>query len=155
MLVHAPPSTICNERFHWRQVQSKRLIYLSTLGWTVIHKDGVIMNDNEIENLVLAYESAKAAVQNIEKKNTYPIYPDPITKFMRTLQLAPWAAYDYQPTETQGIFENIEAASLIEVKRALTAVARSERFSEGAWAALLEEKKLDPVIARLQVLSNK
>lgn len=112
------------------------------------------MSKDEVENLVAAYKLAMAEVQSIDRHNAYPVYPEAITKFMRLLQLPPWAAYDYVPEKTEEIMASIENASIKEVKRALMAAARSERFCDGMWGKILEEKILDPVIERLQILSK-
>ncbi len=121
---------------------------------SVMQRDSATMNKEGIENLLSLYASAMREVPNIDKSSLYPIYPDPISVFMRTLQLEPWVATDYQPVNTRKILESIDTASIQDVKRALTGAARSERFGDGMWAKILEEKMLDPVIKRLQELCD-
>tara|TARA_Y100000782_G_C10099565_1_gene229823 strand:+ start:511 stop:669 length:159 start_codon:yes stop_codon:yes gene_type:complete len=48
--------------------------------------------------------------------------------------------YDYVPEKTEEIMASIENASIKEVKRALMAAARSERFCDDMWGKILEEK---------------
>ncbi|BBM03780.1 DUF6508 domain-containing protein [Microbulbifer sp. GL-2] len=111
------------------------------------------MNVKDVKDLVSAYNSAMSEVPNIDKSDHYPVYPDEISEFMRILQLDPWIANDYKPVRTREILDTIESASIKEVRWVLTAAARSERFGDGSWVKILEEKMLDPVIKRLQVLS--
>ncbi len=112
------------------------------------------MNNEDIANLISAYELAISEAPNIDMSNIYPVYPEAISNFMRILQSAPWVANDYQPSKIQEILMSIESGSFKEVRWVLTAAARSERFGDGMWAKIFNEKMLDPVIKRLKQLSN-
>jgi hypothetical protein len=50
------------------------------------------------------------------------------------------------------IFENLQAADLLEMRSALTAISRAERFSTGSWINALREGKITEVIERARVL---
>ncbi|WP_226669276.1 DUF6508 domain-containing protein [Microbulbifer aggregans] len=112
------------------------------------------MKIEDIWKLVLSYQAAVSAVHEISRSDGYPIYPEEISDFMRLLQSPPWVAYEYQPKEISGILESIENATTEEIKWALTAAARSERFCDGSWEQILKNRRLDPVFERLQELHH-
>ncbi|WP_428821150.1 DUF6508 domain-containing protein [Microbulbifer sp. MCCC 1A16149] len=112
------------------------------------------MKIEDIWKLVLSYHAAVSAVHEISRSDGYPIYPGEISNFMKLLESPPWVAYEYQPKEISGILESIGNATTEEVKWALTAAARSERFCDGSWEQILKNRRLDPVFERLQELHH-
>lgn len=103
---------------------------------------------------MLSYQAAILSVHEITRSDGLPIYPKEITRFMKLLESPPWVSYEYKPKEIRGILESIENANTEEIKWALTAVARSERFCNGSWEEILTNRKLDPIFERLHELNH-
>jgi len=107
------------------------------------------MNLSDLDELERHYEKAIKALDKIEYRGFYPVYPTAITAFMRMLSQEPWVDYQYKPAEIPHILKTMDTASLEQLRWVLTAANRAERFSDGAWKNTLEHRQLDPVLKRM------
>ena len=64
-------------------------------------------------------------------------YPDEVYELMRYISDSPWKAYDYVPREGPEILDNIETATLDQVRHLVTGLWRSEIAMTGSWAGHL------------------
>ena len=102
----------------------------------------------DLDELRGYFDAAISACDEIGIKDGYPVYPKPISEFMRYIASSSWCDHNYKPAETRDILSRIDSASISEVKSALTAVSRSERFSTGAWKTALVEGRISLVVER-------
>jgi hypothetical protein len=78
-------------------------------------------------------DAAISVCEQINCDGDYPEYPSAIGGLMRYITSSPWGNHQYKPTETKKILMRLDTANLDEIRSALTAVSRSERFCTGAW----------------------
>ena len=84
----------------------------------------------------------------------YPVYPEAVEALMDYISSSPWCNHEYEPGETKEILDHIDSADMTQVRSALTAIARHERFCDGSWQGSLEDGILSPVIERARQLTR-
>lgn len=85
----------------------------------------------------------------------YPIYQPIVNAFIDIAGKPVWCDYDYIPMEAYGMLsdpDQVANANLMQVKTMLTYIVRGERFSDGHWAAMIEQGHLCRVLERLAKL---
>lgn len=85
----------------------------------------------------------------------WPQYNQTVAAFMQTAAKEPWCDYDYQPGQAAAMLQDQDAvkrASLAEIKTMLTYCVRGERFSDGHWAAMIEQGYIRRLLERLRDL---
>lgn len=85
----------------------------------------------------------------------YPVYPEDVLEFYRLAGQPCWSDYDYVPTEAGRMLQDdafIRRATLAEIVTMLTYCVRSERFSDGHWAAVLESGRIVAILKRLRAV---
>lgn len=115
------------------------------------------MGSKEItyENVVTLeqeYARVKVNVKHCRVANGYPLYPEVITTFMRTLSGHPWGNRDYGPRATNSLIEQLDDATLVDCQSIFTACSRGERYANGHWIGVLESGLIDRVIGRMKSL---
>lgn len=113
-----------------------------------------IPTTEDFEALQSHFESAIAVQEMIAWKDGLPNYPVPISTFFNYITSSPWCDYQYDPADTNDILNRIDTANISEVRSALTAISRIERFCTGAWEDALENEYLSSVIERARELTN-
>lgn len=106
----------------------------------------------ELESLETQYRLALNALEKIEYHEGYPYYPQEIRDFMNWLIQPPWGDTSYDPSQVTDILSTIDTATINQIRCVLTAANRAERFSDGVWLHMLENRQLDPVFKRLRDL---
>lgn len=87
--------------------------------------------------------------------NPYPQYAPEVLAFFKLAGGVFWSDFGYDPKTAFAMLEDdeqIRTATLDQVKTMLTACVRGERFGDGFWAAMLEQRKIVELLRRLQVL---
>ncbi|TAA43686.1 DUF6508 domain-containing protein [Corallincola spongiicola] len=110
------------------------------------------MNNHDLQHLEEKYQAAIDALKHIKYHGAYPIYPAEISDFMGLLVQLSLSELEYRPAEVEGILASIEKATLSQIRCIFMACNRSERFGDGSWKAILEQRQLDPVLERLHIL---
>ncbi len=77
-----------------------------------------------------------------------PDYPLEVVALMRYIGDSCWNDPGYDPARAQALFARVDSLTLAEVRAALTAIARSERFTAGAWQTALERGLLPALVER-------
>ena len=73
----------------------------------------------------------------------WPVYDEVVKEFFEAAGQDCWMDFDYVPIEAGRMLEDhalVRRASLDEIKTMLTYCVRGERFSEGHWGAMIEER---------------
>ena len=104
-------------------------------------------NQMDLVKLMRLFEKAKESLSESTSKHTKEV-----CAFTKYITSSPWGLYSYSPGHSSTILENIEEASLDEVRWVLTCYARAERFCDGAWMTSLRAGTIDPAIERLVVI---
>lgn len=65
-------------------------------------------------------------------------YPEEVHEMMDFILRSNWRKYDYVTRTTRRILDNLENASLEDIRSAMTHVARSERYCTGSWGGVIE-----------------
>lgn len=92
-----------------------------------------------------------------EWKSYYPVYEEDVVAFFRLAGESCWMDTGYKPAEAQKLVQDdqfIAQATLPEIKTMLTYCVRGERFSDGFWASLLENGRVQAILKRLQQLQT-
>lgn len=87
----------------------------------------------------------------------YPAYQPEVLAFYQTAAQAVWMDFGYQPDEAWKMLSNphfVANASLAQIKTMLTFCVRGERFSDGHWAAMIEQGHIRHLLERLSVLKD-
>jgi hypothetical protein len=87
----------------------------------------------------------------------YPIYDPVVEEFFREAASAPWLDHGYKPEQAGKMLrdeELVKRASLPEIRTMLTYCVRGERFSDGHWAAMIEEGHIRRLLERLVELRS-
>lgn len=90
-----------------------------------------------------------------EVASEYPLYDDDVVEFFRLAGAKYWCKFDYSPAKAMKILQDdasCSTADLEEVRGALTACVRAERFGMGAWEALLTSGRVQRLLGRLAEL---
>ncbi len=85
----------------------------------------------------------------------YPRYTQQVRGFFRLAGQPCWSDYDYNPPEAGAMVADdacIADATLLGIKTMLTFCVRGERFTDGHWAHLLQEGRVQAILRRLAVL---
>lgn len=85
----------------------------------------------------------------------WPVYHDDVAAFYLLAGESCWMDYGYNPAEAGKMVaddEFIAQADLTAVKTMLTFCVRGERFSDGHWAAMLKNGRIQAILKRLQTL---
>ena len=106
----------------------------------------------DLANLKEHFQNAMVVKDQVGSKAGYPTYPDAISSLMHFITASPWCNTEYRLEHVAGILDRIDFADMTEVRSALTAIARSERFSMGAWLSALNNGSLSVVIDRAEQL---
>ncbi len=88
----------------------------------------------------------------------WPVYHDDVLAFYKLAGKSCWMDYGYNPAEAGKMVaddEFITQADLTAVKTMLTFCVRGERFSDGHWAAMLKDGRIQAILKRLQTLREK
>ena len=81
----------------------------------------------------------------------YPKYDPFVEEFFRHVS-SKWLDYEYDPGQAYQMLKDenrVKAASLAEIKAMLTFCVRGERFSDGHWAAMIEQGYIRRLLERL------
>jgi hypothetical protein len=81
----------------------------------------------------------------------YPNYNPLVEEFFRMVSGA-WLDYEYNPEQAYQMLKDenrVKVASLTEIKTMLTFCVRGERFSDGHWAAMIEQGYIRRLLERL------
>ncbi len=92
----------------------------------------------DLETLRALHRRAIAALDRTRWAGGGPIYPEEVNEFMRRLIRGPWHIHHYDRDLSQKTLANLSEASLDELRQLFLHFHRSERFTTGAWAGLLE-----------------
>ncbi len=93
-----------------------------------------------------------------EWRGLQPIYAEDVDAFFKRLGHADWLNRSYQPAvASQQIRDDnlIAQADLATIETILTYCVRGERFSDGFWASLLENGRIQRLLRRLHQLHEK
>ncbi len=86
----------------------------------------------------------------------YPTYDPLVEEFFR-LAGGPWIDYDYNPEQAFQMLKDeqlVKKASLSQIKTMLTFCVRGERFSDGHWAAMIEQGHIRRLLERLNAIKQ-
>lgn len=83
----------------------------------------------------------------------YPNYPEPIKNFMLELSNSKWGYTGYDPAKGRELIEQIETATMLDLRSICTWCSRGERFMDGHWINVLQSDILDKVISRAKELT--
>jgi hypothetical protein len=81
----------------------------------------------------------------------YPNYNSLVEEFFRLVS-SRWLDYEYDPEQAYQMLKDenrVQVASLTEIKTMLTFCVRGERFSDGHWAAMIEQGYIRRLLERL------
>jgi hypothetical protein len=84
----------------------------------------------------------------------YPNYNPVVEEFINAVR-GPWIDYEYNPEQAYQMLKDEQAvrtASLAQIKSMLTFCVRGERFSDGHWAAMIEQGYIRRILERLNVI---
>ena len=87
----------------------------------------------------------------------WPEYHPLVTEFFRLLGAGGWLDYEYDPEEAYRMLmseEQVERASLEQIKTMLTFCTRGERFSDGHWGQMIEDGHIRRLLTRLMQLRD-
>lgn len=90
-------------------------------------------------------------------KGHMAVYPDDVTAFYKAAGASWWMDTNYVPAEVRKmIFDDafILQANLDQLKSMLTFCVRGERFTDGHWARMLEDGRIQAILKRLQQLTG-
>ena len=82
----------------------------------------------------------------------YPNYNPLVEEFFGHVSRDGWLDYEYNPEQAYQMLRDeqfVKTASLSQIKTMLTFCVRGERFSDGHWAAMIEEGYIRRVLERL------
>lgn len=85
----------------------------------------------------------------------WPVYHDDVNAFYKEAGEPCWMDYGYNPAEAGKMAADdafIAQADLMAIKTMLTFCVRGERFSDGHWAAMLKNGRIQAILKRLQIL---
>ena len=99
----------------------------------------------DLDDLVRLYQAAKNSLISSTNEHSKEV-----ASFARYITSSSWRLHSYTPEDNQDILDNIESATLNEVRSVLTCFSRSERFCDGAWVSSIEAGTLEPVMNRVQ-----
>lgn len=111
-----------------------------------------VPNIDDFECLTKHCARAMTVAHEMTWLDDYPDYPDAVIDLMNYINTSPWCDVEYPPEKTLEIFENVKTVDLLEVRSALTAISRAERFCTGSWISALRDGKLHNVIERARQL---
>ncbi|MCP5094592.1 MAG: hypothetical protein GY943_03455 [Chloroflexi bacterium] len=86
-----------------------------------------------------------------------PTYPKDVVAFYKAASANHWMDFNYQPATAGKMVQDdvfIAQATLDEIKTMLTFCVRGERFSDGHWATMLENGRIQAILHRLQFFKN-
>lgn len=106
----------------------------------------------DLERLEALFQSAMSALKDIRWSGLFVEYPEAVSALMRYLAESPWCDFDYDPCNTERILGRMATADLAEVRSALTAMCRCERFCEGGWEGVLDDGTFASAVARAREL---
>jgi len=87
----------------------------------------------------------------------YPNYDTVVEEFYRLVSSGGWLDYGYNPEQAYQILRDenlIKTASLSQIKTMLTLCVRGERFSDGHWAAMIQEGYIRRLLERLNQIKS-
>ena len=87
----------------------------------------------------------------------WPRYEAVVEEFFRVASSECWTDYGYDPHAAGRLLENEDAvrdADLPQIKAMLTYCVRGERFGEGHWAAMVENRHVKRLLERLADLRS-
>ena len=111
-------------------------------------------NADDFHSLQEHYTRAMKVADEMTWLDDYPEYPDTVIDLMNYINTSPWCDVEYPPEKSLEIFENVKTADLLEVRSALTAISRAERFCTGSWITAFNDGKLKNVIERARELCS-
>ena len=86
----------------------------------------------------------------------YPKYDPLVEEFFRHVS-GSWIDYEYDPEQAYQMLKDenrVKVASLTEIKTMLTFCVRGERFSDGHWAAMIEQGHIRRLLERLNEIKR-
>lgn len=90
-------------------------------------------------------------------KGMSPVYPHDVVAFYRWASDSVWMDTGYDPAQAGQLIQDddyIAGATLQQLRPLLTFCVRGERFSDGHWAAMLENGRVQAILRRLTVLRD-
>lgn len=106
----------------------------------------------QYETLESMLDAAIQAIPQIERPDGDLSYPDAIRSFFREVASKTWRAPTYSREDLPRIVDEVDQASLDEVRTALTAINRSERFFGGTWERYLKNGTMTRLVGRVGTL---
>lgn len=103
----------------------------------------------DYEALETMLDAALQAMPQIERRDGDLTYPEAIRSLFREVASKTWRAPTYSREELPRIAEQVDEASLDEVRSALTAINRSERYFGGSWARYLDNGTVTRLVRRM------
>ena len=75
-------------------------------------------------------------------------YPEEVHEMMDLILRSNWCKYDYDFRTTRRTLDDLENASLEDIRSAMTHITRSERYCTGSWEGVLERGVISRLIER-------
>ena len=106
----------------------------------------------DLERLEAFLQAAMSALGDIRWDDMYPEYPEAVSALMEYIAVSPWCDFDYDPQDAERILGHMENANMEEVRSAITAMCRYERFCSGGWERLLNDGSVASAVGRARTL---
>lgn len=87
----------------------------------------------------------------------HPIYHLDVIDFIAAASQETWSDFSYNPQEAWEMLQDhglVSRATLSQIKTMLTYCVRGERFSDGHWAAMIEQGHIRRLLERLSAFRH-
>lgn len=106
----------------------------------------------DLKKLRSLHEEALASLSEATRVELRTDYPEAIRILMDYIISSKWCDPAYNPSETESLIKRIDVITLFEICSLLTALVRSERFSDGSWQWSLKNGIFATAIRRAEQL---
>lgn len=121
------------------------------------NQDPLTLDDvEELENLSRKASAAYAAFKSEHASQPLPEgyglgnwpYPEEVHEMMDFILRSNWCKYDYDFRATRRTLDNLEKASIEDIRSAITHITRGERYSTGSLEGVLERGVISRLVER-------